>query len=164
MLAKSAILEHLFTSFPEEEQEIHNIAHVCLFVLATHRDLKSQMLNYACNKNASTPAVALVELGADVNTGLTTDTPLAHACRHHNIALIRKLLSKHVLDLTIALRIALELSYDDIVGMLLSYVAQNQHRSAVNFNCLDLPDLKAEWLLPVLSGNGKLYFEIEYRV
>ena len=157
VIAKSSIVHQLFSMTSSSSAELlEQLANLCVFVLAVYRDLKSTLLLQACARNYTVAALCLLDLSASVNTGVATDTPIAHACKHQNVALVRSLLAKDVSDVTVAMKIAISLRNNGIIAMLLHHVHQRGQSGVVNCSHMDLPDLQTEWLLPLFTGKYRI--------
>ena len=61
----------------------------------------------------------MIQLGADVNVGSGLESPLCLACKYQDIRLISLLLQENVHDLLCALKLALGLRNDNIIGQIL---------------------------------------------
>ncbi|XP_029643298.1 leucine-rich repeat serine/threonine-protein kinase 2 isoform X2 [Octopus sinensis] len=114
---------------------------------------KSVMLMYACAEGRYIEAECLLSLGADVNFKHNAYTPLLHACGNGDEHIVRLILQKPVSDILTPLKLAIENKYHTIVGILLSYIGQQEQDGAILWNGLGLGSFNFDWLIPTFVGD-----------
>lgn len=135
-----------------EEPELVFLASECIRYLGWERNLKTQMLLSACAGGLLKGADCLIKKGADVNAGQGENTPLCRACQNGREEMVRFLLNQGVTDIQSALRLSLEMGYNNIVGLLLQHLGHDKEAGIIAFSNLNLGDLRPEWLSPSLAG------------
>ena len=135
-----------------DNPSLTSIASECLLYLGKHCNLKADMLLSACALGMLRGAEFLVEMGADVNSGHETKTPLCTACKNSREEVVRFLLRQGISDVQTALRLCLEMGHDTLVGILLQHIGHEREAGIVTWSRLNLGELKPEWIAPTLSG------------
>ncbi|CAG5133127.1 unnamed protein product, partial [Candidula unifasciata] len=139
----------------DEDQGLHDLASECLYVLGIEQDLKSRMLRAACSKGYIAGAECLIEVGADVNMGQGTETPLYQAVSNNNESMVAFLLQHGVRDVLTSLKLSLAENYHSITGMLLACIGQDKETGTVLWANLGLGNIRPEWILPTLYGQNR---------
>eukprot|EP00118_Oscarella_pearsei_P021781 m.247504 g.247504 ORF g.247504 m.247504 type:complete len:2547 (+) comp40272_c0_seq11:2181-9821(+) len=120
----------------------------CLFLF---RDVKDLMLQYAVEGGHFAAATCLLEImGADVNASKDATPFICVAAQRRNIKMVQLLLKHNAANLRSALEIAVELGYDNIVGLLLHHTSWNKEHRIANWDGLKLSSLNPMWLYPML--------------
>ncbi|CAL1534532.1 unnamed protein product [Lymnaea stagnalis] len=136
----------------DDDQGLHDLASECLYVIGIEQDLKSRMLLTACSKGFIAGAECLIEVGADVNIGQGSDTPLYYAVSSNNERMVELLLRHEVRDVQTSLRLSLEKGYHKITGLLLAHIGRDKEMGTVLWSNFNLRDLRPEWIIPTLQG------------
>ena len=93
----------------------------------------------------------LVEIGADVNHGEESDTPICVAVHSKNIEMVEFLLQNGVNNVHKALALSREMKLDEITGLLLKHIGLDRNGDVVNLSGLELETVKPAWVLPSLG-------------
>lgn len=136
-----------------EEPELVFLSSECIRYLGWERNLKTQMLLSACAGGLLKGADCLIKKGADVNAGHGENTPLCRACQNGKEEMVKFLLTQGITDIQSALRLSLEMGYNNIVGLLLQHLGHDKEAGIIAFSNLNLGDLLPEWMSPSLAGN-----------
>ncbi|XP_048584779.1 leucine-rich repeat serine/threonine-protein kinase 2 isoform X2 [Nematostella vectensis] len=131
-----------------------DLASQCLWHLGIQRDLKARMLLSACAGGLLKGATCLIQIGADVNAGEGTNTPLCAACKNNKEDMVQFLLSQGITDVQTALMLCLEMRHNNLVGILLQKLGHDREAGVIAWGGLKLGELRPEWLSPALSGRN----------
>ena len=101
----------------------------------------------------------LVEIGADVNSGEESDTPICLAVHSNNKEMVEYLLQNGVNNVHKALSHSREKKLDEITGLLLEHIGLDRNGDVVNLSGLELKKIKPTWILPSL---GKMEWSDKY--
>ncbi|CAH1784292.1 unnamed protein product [Owenia fusiformis] len=145
-------LFNILELFPDD-QGTHDLASECLYVLSCFRNLKSQMLLSACSKGLIRGAECLVELGADLNIGQGTDTPLCQAVLRTDEDMVKFLIERGASDTHTALRLSLGLEAHNITGLILKQLGYDKDAGIVSWSGLNLKGMPPAWFCPTLYGD-----------
>lgn len=135
-----------------EDKRLTSLASECLVYLGKERDLKAHMLLSACAGGLMRAVQCLVEMGADVNAGQGTNTPLCAACKNCKEEVVQFLLMQGISDVQSALRLCIEMGHDSLVGILLQHIGHEKEAGIITWSGLNLGALRPEWISPALSG------------
>ena len=155
MLVNNCAHERLFFIMENfaEEPELVFLASECIRYLGWERNLKTSMLLSACAGGLLKGADCLIKKGADVNAGHGENTPLCRACQNCKEEMVKFLLTQGITDIQSALRLSLEMGYNNIVGLLLQHLGHDKEAGIIAFSNLNLGDLLPEWMSPSLAGH-----------
>ncbi|EDO37102.1 predicted protein [Nematostella vectensis] len=131
-----------------------DLASQCLWHLGIQRDLKARMLLSASAGGLLKGATCLIQIGADVNAGEGTNTPLCAACKNNKEDMVQFLLSQGITDVQTALMLCLEMRHNNLVGILLQKLGHDREAGVIAWGGLKLGELRPEWLSPALSGRN----------
>ncbi|XP_070559105.1 leucine-rich repeat serine/threonine-protein kinase 2-like isoform X2 [Ptychodera flava] len=87
----------------------------------------------------------LLQLGANVDAGDGTNTPLCHACTRRNKAMVKVILRQRGNSIMKALAICLQNQSYDIVGILLAHIGIEKQGGCISWNDLGLDHLEISW-------------------
>ncbi|XP_053378034.1 leucine-rich repeat serine/threonine-protein kinase 2-like isoform X2 [Mercenaria mercenaria] len=130
---------------------IHELSSECLFVLSQEQNLKSDMLLSAC-RNGMLPATeCLIELGADVNTGEGSNTPLFLAVASLHEDVVKFLLKQDIQDLRTPLVQSLKQESHTISGLILQQLGYDRDGGVICWSGLELDSLEEKWIVTALA-------------
>ncbi|XP_052778708.1 LOW QUALITY PROTEIN: leucine-rich repeat serine/threonine-protein kinase 2-like [Mya arenaria] len=151
----------LFELLDNEFAGVQAVASECLYVLSQEQNLKSAMLLSACKKGTLSATQCLLELGADVNTGADTHTPLCLAVQKAHDDIVRLLLRQGVLDLHTPLNLSLEQGTDVVTGLLLQEIGYDRENGVICWNGLNLRSLEKTWIITAITDRQTVLSETE---
>lgn len=155
-LVNQSVHERLFAILDQfsDDRKVIELASDVLWLLGCQRNYSSLMLLSACADGLIKGAHCLVQVGADVNAGEGTNTPLCAACKNNKEEMVRYLLTQGISDVHTALNLCLEMEHHNIIGILLQKLGHDREAGVISWNGLNLGNLYPEWLLPALSGSA----------
>ncbi len=97
----------------------------------------------------------MIEIGADVNHGDSTNIPICLAVRSKNKRMVEFLLQNGVNNVHQALAMSRDMKLDEITGLLLEHIGLDRNGDTVNLSGLELEAIKPTWILPSLGEAGR---------
>ncbi|XP_077987744.1 leucine-rich repeat serine/threonine-protein kinase 2-like [Glandiceps talaboti] len=118
---------------------------------------KDYMLISASKSGTTKEVECLLQLGADVNTGSNSDTPLCYACsRANNQDMVECILKREGNGLKSALHICLTEGHLDSAGLLLAHIGIEKQAGGISWENLKLNTFHLKWFDKKFSEETKL--------